>query len=100
MNDESTVPVPFRSDLSYLQPQDIGRLMASLVALGGEVFMLKAEVRRLRAALDARGAVSQADIEAAGASAAFNAWIDAEQKFFAQTLLDPIAGPQPTQARR
>ena len=95
MNDESTGPVPFREDLSYLQPQDLGRLMAAIVGLGGEIFLLKAEVQRLRGALQACGAMSQADLEAAGGSDAFKAWLQAEQKAFAQVLLDPIASPQP-----
>ena len=32
---QTTVPPPFDADLAYLQPQDIPRLMASLVAMLG-----------------------------------------------------------------
>ena len=98
-SDPTTVPEPFRADLSYLQPQDLGRLMASLVGLGGEVFMLKAEVQRLRAALEARGELPGPALEAAGRSEAFKAWLAAEQQAFAKLLLDPLAQPASPQER-
>ena len=99
INDQSTVPAPFRADLSYLQAQDLGRLMACIVGIGGELFMLKAEVQRLRGALQACGALSEPALEAAGTSEAFKAWLDAEQQAFARLLLDPLAQPASPQER-
>lgn len=90
---QTTVPPPFDADLAYLQPQDIPRLMASLVALGGEVILLKAEVQRLRLALQQNGSVAPEQVQAAGASEAFRAWFAAENAAFARTLLDPLGGP-------
>ncbi len=95
MNDQTTVPSEFRGDLTYLQPQDLGRLMASMIALGGEVFLLKAEVQRLRLALQARGGPTPPEVEAAGESDAFKAWLDTENKEFARVILDPFAGTVP-----
>lgn len=92
MNEQTTVPPEFGADLSYLQPEDLGRMMASLVALGGEVFLLKAEVQRLRGALAACGVLKEADVDAAGASEAFQAWLETEHKAFARVLLDPLGG--------
>ncbi|MGE0801904.1 MAG: hypothetical protein AB7G13_25355 [Lautropia sp.] len=86
----TTVPSAFREDLGYLGPQDVQRLMASLVALGAEVFMLKAEVERLRRALEATGAVAPERLASAGSDAAFAAWLEREQAMFARGLLDPL----------
>lgn len=92
---ESTVPREFRADLGYLQPQDISRLMSSLVALGAEVFMLKAQVQRLQLALAESGAATQDQLHHAGESAAFNAWLASEQAAFARNLLDPFSTTPP-----
>jgi hypothetical protein len=86
----TTVPRAFGADLGYLAPQDVQRLMASLVGLGAEVFMLKAEVERLRRALEATGAVASAQLDAAGSSTQFSAWLESEQAAFARSLLDPL----------
>jgi hypothetical protein len=88
------VPPLLQADLSYLQPQDISRLMACLVALGGEVFLLKAEVQQLRLALQARGALAPAELEEIGATDAFKAWLETENKAFARTLLEPFGSPR------
>lgn len=87
---QTTVPPPFDSNLSYLQPQDISRVIASLVALGGEVILLKAEVQRLRLALQQNGNATAVELASAGASDEFRAWFAAENAAFTRTLLDPL----------
>ena len=90
MNTESTIPPEFAVDFNYLQAKDMSHLMASLVALGAEVFLLKAEVQRLTLALDARGVVDQAALDKAAASQAFSAWASHEQSAFTRNLLSPL----------
>ena len=90
MDPHTTLQPAFQGDLSYLQPQDVGRLMACLVALGGEVFLLKAEVQQLRLALQARGGLAPDEVEAAGGTEAFKAWLEAENKEFARVILEPF----------
>lgn len=91
MNAETTVPREFQADPAGLQARDVGQLMATVIALGGEVFLLKAELQRLRLALQERGGLTGPELEAAGATADFKAWLDAEHKEFARALLDPFA---------
>lgn len=88
---KSTVPREFSADLGYLQAQDVSRIMSSVVALGAEVFMLKAELKRLQLALAESGVATESSLQRTGESAEFNAWLASEQATFARNLLDPIA---------
>jgi hypothetical protein len=89
VNIETTVPSEFRTELGYLGQQDVHRVMACLVGLGSEVFMLKAEVERLRRALLSSG-LTQEQLDAAGKSEIFEAWLAKERDEFARVLLDPL----------
>ncbi len=97
MSVQSTVPSEFMGDLGYLQPQDISRLMSTVVALGAEVFMLKAELKRLQMTLAQSGAADDKALQLTGEGAAFNAWLAQEQAAFARNLLEPIAAGSNTQ---
>lgn len=90
MNIDTTVPPEFAKDLGYLRSEDVPHLMACLVGLGSEVFMLKAEVERLRRALQAKGGVTPQELEAAGADASFSEWLRSEQAEFGRSMLAPF----------
>jgi hypothetical protein len=87
---KTTVPPEYLNNLNYFRG-DVSHLLEMIVALGGEVFVLKAEVERLRRELAAGDIVSDAQLEQRGRSDDFKKWIAEEQKHFAETLLDPIA---------
>jgi len=87
----STVPDEFAGDLGYLKPQDISQLMSMVIALGAEVFMLKAELKRLQLTLTESGLIDEKNTQLSGEGAAFNAWLAQEQNIFAQNLLDPLS---------
>lgn len=74
--------------MPYLSP-DASHLMAMLMALGGEVFVLRAELEAMRrAAPDPTEALRR--IEAVRDDPAFKAWLTDEETRFARHLLDPI----------
>jgi len=87
---QSTVPPEFLADLSYTGDPLVARLLEMVVGLGGEVFLLKAEVERLRRALAERTPVDEAALDAAAAAADFKAWLASEQAAFARHLFDPV----------
>lgn len=91
MSLRSTVPPEFLQDLSYCGDPMVARLLEMVVALGGEVFVLKAEAERLRRALAERTPVGAEAIDAASATEGFRAWLAQEQAAFARHLFDPIA---------
>lgn len=72
------------------------RLLGVVMALAGEVFVLKAQVERLRRALESAGAVDAARLEAAGSAPAMHAWLAAEERAFADTLAAPFLQPDGT----
>lgn len=74
-------------------PMDSARLMGMITALAAEVYVLKAEVQRLRLALEASGATSAAELERAGQSPAMRDWFSAEEAAFGQALLRPFTHP-------
>lgn len=73
--------------LANLKDSDSGRHLSLALALAGELFVMKAEMARLRLALAASGAVSKETLLDAGESDAFQAWMRKEQSEFATFLL-------------
>ena len=88
---ETTVPPAFLRDLDGVRDPLVSQLLSMLVSLGGEVFVLKAELQRLRLALAAAGGVGEDALEAVRRSPDFVAWLSREEREFARTLMDPIA---------
>lgn len=87
---KSTVPQEFLDNLGYMPDALTGRLLEMIVGLGGEVFILKAELQRLRIALASGGIAGAEALEKVGQSAEFKAWLATEQQEFGRHLLDPI----------
>ncbi|MBC7803713.1 MAG: hypothetical protein H7Y16_07535 [Candidatus Parcubacteria bacterium] len=81
------------SDKFTSEASDTERLMGMIMALGGEVFVLKAQVQRMALALAKAGAVGEAALEAAGTSEEFQAWLPREEKAFGRSLLRPFTHP-------
>ena len=85
--------------ISALETQDAfndattSRLLVTIVALGGEVFVLKAQVERLTRALQAAGVVDAAALARAGEDKAMSAWIASEERQFGEALLRPFLQP-------
>ncbi len=69
------------------------RLMGMVMALAGEVFVLKAQVERLTRALEAGGAVDAKRLAAAGAEEGMKKWLEAEESAFSRGLTAPYLEP-------
>ena len=69
------------------------RLMGMIVALAGEVFVLKAQVERLTRALQAGGAVDADKLAAAAAQEGMTKWLEAEEAAFSRSLTAPYLDP-------
>ncbi len=69
------------------------RLMGMIVALAGEVFVLKAQVERLTRALEAGGAVDAGRLAAAAAQEGMAKWLEAEEAAFSRSLTAPYLEP-------
>ena len=82
-------------ELSKLGARDpeSARLMGMIVALAGEVFVLKAQVERLTRALEAGGAVDAGRLAAAAAAEGMKKWLEAEETAFARGLTAPYLEP-------
>ena len=87
---ETTVPAEFLRDLDGVQDPLVSRLLAMLVALGGEVFLLRAEVERMKQALAERGGLAAEDLERVRRSDSYTAWLAGEERRFAAQLVDPL----------
>ncbi|MSQ21395.1 MAG: hypothetical protein EXR39_18095 [Betaproteobacteria bacterium] len=74
-------------------PRDAARLLGVVIALAGEVFVLKAQVARLTTALKERGGIDEDALNRAESSPAFREWITAEQATFGRALLRPFTHP-------
>lgn len=72
---------------------DSARLMGVILALAGEVYVLKAEVRRMRIALADRQVLDEQALEQAGGSVRMNDWLKREEAEFGQALLRPFTHP-------
>jgi len=69
------------------------KLMGMIVALAGEVFVLKAQVERLTRALEAGGAVDAQRLAAAAAQEGMTKWLEAEEAAFSRSLTAPYLEP-------
>ena len=69
------------------------RLMGMIVALAGEVFVLKAQLERLTSALEADGAVDAKRLAAAAAAEGMTKWLEAEEAAFSRSLTAPYLNP-------
>ena len=69
------------------------RLMGMIMALAGEVFVLKAQVERLTLVLEAGGAVDANRLAAAAADEGMAKWLEAEEAAFSRNLTAPYLEP-------
>lgn len=72
---------------------EAARLMGMLMALAGEVFVLKAQVERLTRALEAGGAVDAQKLAAAAGAEGMKKWLEAEEAAFSRSLTAPYLEP-------
>ncbi len=72
---------------------EAARLMGMLMALAGEVFVLKAQVERLTRALESGGAVDAQKLAAAAATEGMTKWLEAEEAAFSRSLTAPYLDP-------
>jgi hypothetical protein len=77
----------------YFKDPAITRLMGLVVALAGEVFVLKAKNERLTKTLLKEGALDANAIERAGRDPEFLEWMAGEKDEFASALLRPLLDP-------
>jgi hypothetical protein len=78
----------------YLDDPAVARLMGTVAALAGEVFVLKALNARLTRALLTGGVLTDRQLAEIGDSAEIQGWLDAEKDEFARALLGPIRDPE------
>jgi hypothetical protein len=69
------------------------RIMGVLLSLAGEVFVLKAEVKRLQHALKESNTLNDAELLEAEKSNDFSEWFRQEQQIFSETLMRPFVSP-------
>jgi len=72
---------------------EAARHLGMIVALAGEVFVLKAQVERLTRALEAAGAVNAQGLMAAAAGDGMAHWLATEEAAFARALTAPYLTP-------
>jgi hypothetical protein len=75
--------------LGALDDAESTRLLGMIMALAGEVFVLKAQVERLTRALEAGGAVDAQRMAAAAESDGMKNWLASEETAFARGLTAP-----------
>ena len=66
------------------------RLLGMIVALAGEVFVLKAQNERLQRAIKASGMLADGELNTAAAEDAMQAWFVAEEQAFTRAVLGPL----------
>ncbi|NBX88839.1 MAG: hypothetical protein EBQ86_01920 [Betaproteobacteria bacterium] len=69
------------------------RIMGVLLSLAGEVFILKAEVKRLQYALKKSNHLNEAELLEVEQSKDFGEWFKQEQQVFGETLMRPFVSP-------
>ena len=72
---------------------EAARLMGMVVALAGEVFVLKAQVERLTRALEAGGTVDGKRLADAAAGEGMAKWLESEEAAFSRALTAPYLQP-------
>lgn len=72
---------------------EAARLMGMIVALAGEVFVLKAQVERLTRALEKGGAIDAQRLAAAAADEGMAKWLSEEEEAFSRSLTAPYLEP-------
>lgn len=88
--------MPLLAGLKGLAPSDSfdsTRLLSMLMALAGEVFVLKGEVQRLKVALAEFGPVGPSELDTAAHSAEMNSWLAKEEREFGESLLRAFNSP-------
>ena len=86
-------PITGIAGLGPDDPKDMSRLMGMIVALSGEVYVLKAELERVKLALRDAGLVDHSALERAGETREMQQILRAEEVTFAATLFRPFAHP-------
>lgn len=81
----------------YFKDPAMTRLMGMVTALAGEVFVLKAQNRRLAVALETGGVLSQDALSASGDSPDLADWMANERDAFAAALMAPLIEPDMAQ---
>jgi hypothetical protein len=77
----------------YFSDPAVSRLMGTVLALSGELFVAKAEVELLKRALIARGVITDDALDQIHESAEMQDYLVAERNQYASHLLDPIRQP-------
>jgi hypothetical protein len=72
----------------------LDRLMAMVVGLAGELFVLKAQHERLTRLLLSESIVTEEALEAMADDEALRDWMESERLEFGRWLLDPIQDPE------
>jgi len=76
--------------LGALGEGDTTRLMGTIMALAGEVFVLRAQLERLTRALAAQGVLDARALAAAEADEDLQKWLAVEESAFARALTAPF----------
>lgn len=93
--DNTCTPADLITELGKLGARDPGsaRLMGMIVALAGEVFVLKAQVERLTRALADTGTVDATCLARVAAQDGMAEWLAKEEGAFARGLTAPYLAP-------
>jgi len=79
--------------LEFFGDTRISGLLGGLVALSGELLVLKAHVKRLEAALEGKGIIVANDIQAAGDTQEMSDWMAQEANVQMTAVLRPMIKP-------
>lgn len=77
----------------YFNDPAVGRLMGSLLAVTGELFVAKAEIEVLKQALKKAGVITESDLVEAAASAEQQEYLKSERDAYAAHVIDPLRVP-------
>lgn len=76
--------------MDYGQGIDSARLVGMIVALAGEVFVLKAQNECLRQALIEQGTIAAETLDRQAGAPSMQTWFQTEEASFAQAVLEPF----------
>lgn len=93
MTQDMTTATPDLGSLQFFAHQDTAKLLGVIAALGGEVFVLKAQIERLTRALNAAGVIDKALLEKTAASTDLQRWMSDEEKAFGRAIMRPFVHP-------